>query len=66
MKPEHLAKHTDRIVAASRAFAADLNDDEARLRFLKATFNLDIAAQVIVALAEHHPVAGKDPPGQGA
>lgn len=42
----------ERLVEVARAFHADPNSDEARLTFLKATFNLDRTAALIVALAD--------------
>jgi hypothetical protein len=41
-----------RLVEAARAFAADLNDDEKRLAYLHATFNLDRTAALIVEIAD--------------
>lgn len=45
----------ERLVEVSRAFHAAPNDSEARLTFLKATFNLDRTAALIVALADAAP-----------
>ena len=50
--PEQAARRAGRIVEVARAFVADPNDDEKRLAYLKATFNLDWTAAVIVALAD--------------
>jgi len=51
MSPEALARLTARIVAAARAMASDPNDMETRANFVRATFNHDWTAAVIVALA---------------
>lgn len=50
--PEQAARRADRIVEIARAFVADPNNDEKRLAYLKATFNLDWTAAVIVHLAQ--------------
>lgn len=42
----------ERLVEVARAFHANPNDDDCRLTFLKATFNLDRTAALIVALAD--------------
>lgn len=52
LTPEQAARRADRVVEVARAFVADLNDDAKRLEYLKATFNLDLTAQVIVHLAD--------------
>ncbi len=52
MTPEQLQRRADRIVDIARAFVADPDNDERRLAYLKATFNLDNTAAVIVALAD--------------
>jgi hypothetical protein len=51
LKPEHLAKATDRIVGAARAMLAAPNDMAVRAGYVRATFNHDITAQVIATLA---------------
>lgn len=52
MTPERTARLAERVVEIARAFAADPNNDAKRLAYLKATFNLDQTAEVIVYLAE--------------
>lgn len=47
-----LERRTETIVAAARAMIADANNMSARTQYVKATFNHDWTASVIVALAE--------------
>jgi len=49
-----------RLVEIARAFHADPNDNDRRLAFLKATFNLDRTAALIVALADAPPLPPQD------
>ena len=55
-EPSHaktpLARRTETIVAAARAMVADANDLSLRGRYVRATFNHDWTAEVIVALAD--------------
>lgn len=51
------AERVKRLVEAASAFSGDPNDDEKRLAYLKATFNLDRTAPLIVALAAERDVA---------
>lgn len=55
--PEQAARRSERIVEIARAFVADPNDDAKRLAYLKATFNLDWTAAVIVHLAGERSAA---------
>jgi hypothetical protein len=50
--PEHAERRAQHIVEIARAFVADPNDDEKRLEFCRATFNLDWLAAAIVVLAD--------------
>lgn len=50
--PEQAARRAPRVVEIARAFVADPSNDEKRLAYLNATFNLDWTAAVVVALAD--------------
>lgn len=52
MTPEQLQRRADRTVATARAFLADPNDMELRRAFMMTTFNHDLTAAAIVALAD--------------
>lgn len=52
LTPEHLARAMDRVVGAARAMMSDPNNMAVRTGYVRATFNHDITAQVIAALAD--------------
>ena len=52
MTPERANNLADRIVDRARALLADPNNMDARTAYMRAVFNIDRAAEAIVALAD--------------